>query len=403
VVGETDAPGRAAVAGLPPPPIKPAGIARARQPLEKLIEVRRGDTLLSIFVEAGLNSDEAKAAVSALKPVFRPKDLQVGQMLTLLYEPVRAGYASRLASIHVDAEEKVIHLTRDAADRFTAKPVDKPLTVDVAHARSPIRGSLFQTGKRSGVPLPVMTDVIQAFSFDVDFQRELQPGDQFEVLYERLADEQGKVVKHRDMLFASLQLGDRTLAVYRFTTADGETTFYDRTGESIRKALLRTPIDGAQVTSGFGMRKHPILGYSKMHKGLDFGAPTGTPIFAAGAGTIVEIGPNGSYGKYVRIRHNAQYQTAYAHASRFAKGMKVGKKVKQGDIIAYVGTTGRSTGPHLHYEVMVDGKQSDPLSLKLVGRKLQGAELKRFQALVAAIDKMRNGGSAERVLIAARP
>src|SRR5690606_2761235 len=157
----------------------------------------------------------------------------------------------------------------------------------------------------------------------------------------------------------------------------------DRKGESIRKALLRTPIDGARVTSGFGMRKHPILGYSKMHKGLDFGAPSGTPIFAAGAGTVVEMGHNGGYGNHVRIKHNGVYQTAYAHASRFAKGLKVGKKVKQGDVIAYVGATGRATGPHLHYEVMIDGKQVDPLSIKLVGHKLQGAELKRFQALVA--------------------
>jgi len=199
-------------------------------------------------------------------------------------------------------------------------------------------------------------------------------------------------------------LRDHRIEVYRFTPSDGRTDYFKPNGESIRRALLRTPIDGARISSGFGMRKHPILGYSRMHKGIDFAAPTGTPIFAAGDGVITQIGRNGGYGNYIRIRHNSRYSTAYAHISRFAKGIRKGSRVRQGQVIAYVGSTGRSTGPHLHYEVLVEGKQTNPRSIKLpTGQILEGEDLKAFQAAKTEIDRLRNGLRHDRLLIARQP
>lgn len=378
-------------------------------PVEQVLEVQRGDTLMGLLVDAGVSREEAHSAILALEEVFPPRQLMPGQQirLNLAPTPVRfVGEATpQLLGLSLKPSiERDVTVTRGLDGGFVAEAIERPLSVEIAFAGAAIESSLFEAAQASDLPPAVLAEVIKAFSYDVDFQRDIQPNDRYEVLYERFEDEDGNLARTGDVLFASLELSGRTIAIYRYTDQDGFTDFYDGKGRSLRKALLRTPIDGARISSGFGMRKHPILGYSKMHKGLDFGAPSGTPIFAAGAGTVVEMGHNGGYGNYVRIKHNGVYQTAYAHASRFAKGLKVGKKVKQGDVIAYVGATGRATGPHLHYEVMIDGKQVDPLSIKLVGHKLQGAELKRFQALVAAIDKLRNNGTgADRVLIAARP
>jgi murein DD-endopeptidase MepM/ murein hydrolase activator NlpD len=247
-----------------------------------------------------------------------------------------------------------------------------------------------------------VADLIKTFSFDVDFQRDIQDGDSFEVLYERMENEDGEFVKSGKILFASLTLSGKTIPVYYFER-DGDGEYFTPNGEAIRKSLLRTPVDGARITSGFGMRMHPLLGFSKMHKGIDFGAPTGTPIYAAGSGTVVEIGKKGSFGNYIRIRHNGEYQTAYGHMSRFAKGLVKGEKVKQGQVIGYVGATGRATGPHLHYEIMVAGAQVNPAKVKTVAsNKLTGKQLKAFQATVEKTDADRRH-QAEQQLIAERP
>jgi murein DD-endopeptidase MepM/ murein hydrolase activator NlpD len=188
------------------------------------------------------------------------------------------------------------------------------------------------------------------------------------------------------MVYAMLNTGGVAHPIYWFER-DGDGEFFTPNGEAVRKSLLATPIDGARITSGFGARKHPILGFTKVHKGIDFGAPTGTPIYAAGNGTVVEIGSKGAYGKYIRLKHNGTFQTAYAHTSKFAKGLKKGDKVKQGQVIAYVGTTGRSTGPHLHFEVLENGAQVNPKKIKSTGGdKLAGKDLKAFKAQVAVID-----------------
>ena len=194
-----------------------------------------------------------------------------------------------------------------------------------------------------------------------------------------------------DLLYAALSVGGQFLEGYRFVVAPGEVAYFDRSGRSLRKFLLRTPVDGARLSSRFGMRKHPILGYTRMHKGVDFAAPTGTPMYAAGDGKVVAAKRNGGYGRYIQIHHTNEYSTAYAHLSRFAKGMTPGRRVQQGQVIGFVGTTGRSTGPHLHYEVLRNGAQINPLQLKQpANQQLAGADLERFRAEVARIDRLRD-------------
>ncbi len=257
----------------------------------------------------------------------------------------------------------------------------------------------FQAGQEAGVPTPVMIELIHAFSYDVDFQREVRKADNFELLYESHYDAGGNLAKTGAVIYAALTLSGRQLELYRFMPKSGLTDYFDAQGQSVRKALLRTPVDGARVSSRFGMRKHPILGYSKMHQGVDFAAPRGTPVFAAGDGVIAQSGRNGGYGKYVRIRHTSNYHTAYAHLQKFAKGQKSGQRVKQGDIIGYVGSTGRSTGPHLHYEVLKNGRQVNPTELKLPkGEKLRGADLKAFVKERARTDRLRAAGKAPKAM-----
>ncbi|HET6161736.1 MAG TPA: peptidoglycan DD-metalloendopeptidase family protein [Dongiaceae bacterium] len=375
--------------------------------IQKVIEVRPGDTLYGVLVDAGVTEDDANNAVGAIADVFSPRDLRAGQEIKLNITTA-SGTRQRdadpqLMSLSFEPDVTTdVKLTRSGAGDFVASAIDKPIVEENRRAAGIINSSLFDAAQEAGVPMPVVADLIKTFSFDVDFQRDIQDGDSFEVLYERMENDSGAFVKSGKILFASLTLSGRIVPVYYFER-DGDGEYFTPNGEAIRKSLLRTPVDGARITSGFGMRMHPLLGYSKMHKGIDFGAPTGTPIYAAGSGTIVEMGKKGAYGNYVRIRHNGEYQTAYAHMSRFAKGLVQGEKVKQGDVIGYVGATGRATGPHLHYEILVAGEQINPAKVKTVAsNKLNGKQLKAFQAQVAKIDAERKR-QADQQLIAERP
>lgn len=374
-------------------------IARETQ---KIIEVRPGDTLFGLLTDAGLSRDEANDAIGAIDDVFSPRNLQVGQEITLNMAPLAEDAAGQLVSLSFEPDVlRDVSVTRSQEGAFVAAATDKPLVERHVRVTASINSSLFDAAQEAGLPVPVVSDLIKTFSFDVDFQRDIQDGDRFEVLYERVETEEGVFARAGHILYASLTLGGQTIPVYYFER-DGIGEYYNLDGETIRKSLLRTPIDGARVTSGFGMRMHPVLGYSKMHKGVDFGAPTGTPIFAAGSGTIIEMGRKGAYGNYIRIKHNGLYQTAYAHISSYAKGLKKGDKVSQGDVIAYVGSTGRATGPHLHYEIMVNGEQVNPAKMKTsVGDKLAGNDLKSFKDYVAKLDAER-ARQAEQQLIAER-
>ncbi|HXQ40273.1 MAG TPA: peptidoglycan DD-metalloendopeptidase family protein [Candidatus Udaeobacter sp.] len=372
----------------------------APSPIEQIVQVQKGDTLLSLLTDAGVKMDEAHAAIAALRDVYSPRKLQIGQPIKLTLLPndpsvdatdgdPQAGLQLMGISLQSSVAQNV-ELIRGVGGDFVAEAKNVPLHRELARSAGVINSSLFEAGQADGVPIAVLSEVIHAFSYDVDFQRDFRPGDRYEILYQRYADGEGHLAKLGDVLFASLTLHGRQLSLYRFTSPDGRTDWFNPKGDSVRKALLRTPVDGAKITSGFGMRINPILGFSMMHKGVDFGAPVGTPIYAAGDGVVEQMGVVSGYGNYIRIKHTAKYATAYAHMSRYAGGIHVGSRVRQGQVIAYVGMTGRATGPHLHYEVLVDGKQINPQSIKLpTGEKLQGKELKQFQVQVANVDRER--------------
>ncbi|MCW2242641.1 M23 family metallopeptidase [Azospirillum canadense] len=354
----------------------------------QVLSVGNGDTLMDMLTGADVPADEATNAIAALRKVYDPRKLQVGQRVTVLFEPRRGGSKRFVGLEFVPDVVRSVSVSRKGDSDFTSNEVEKTVTRQPVAAQAVIRSSLFEAGSAANVPVSVMMALIKDYSYDIDFQRDLQPGDRFEVLYERLVTADGKVAGEGDILYAALVLSGEEFPIFRHKSRDGRIDYYNREGESIRRALLRTPIDGARITSGFGMRHHPILGFSKMHKGMDFGAPTGTPIFAAGSGVVEEVGPHGGYGNYIRIRHNTQISTAYAHLSRIAKSTKRGARIDQGDVIGYVGTTGRSTGPHLHYEVLKAGQQVNPKSVDLpTGEKLEGRELQAFEQTVRSVEK----------------
>ncbi len=350
-------------------------------PPELTLEVEKGDTLMDILLGQGIARKDAHAAITALTALVDPKRIRPGQELTLTFGP--GGPAEdRLEAVTMSVSyDRAVAVRRAGDDGFVADQIEKALTREAVRAGGAIQSSLLEAGIAADVPMAVMIELIRVYSFDVDFQRDIQTGDAFDVVFERYFDERGQEVHNGGVLYATLTLSGKAMRVYRYEATDGEEDYFDETGASVRKALLRTPIDGARISSRYGKRRHPILGYTKMHQGVDFAAPSGTPIMAAGNGVVEAAGRNGAYGNYVRIRHKGSYATAYAHLSKFGRGIKTGARVKQGQIIGYVGSTGRSTGPHLHYEVLREGGQVNPQKVRMPsGRKLEGAELARFQA-----------------------
>lgn len=357
--------------------------------IERIISVGRGDTLMGLLLQAGLAQAEAHAVVTALKEVYNPRNLRPGHELILTFRSNGEEGCEEFEGLkmQVDVDRNVL-VQRAEDETFAAMEEQWELKLDTATAEGRIESSLYEAALQAGLPVPVLMQMIRAYSFDIDFQRDIHPGDSFEVLFERQVDLEGRPVREGPVLYANLEIRGRTLRIYRFTPLDGETDFFNERGQSVRKTLMLTPIDGARLSSGFGMRRHPILGYSRMHRGLDFAAPTGTPIMAAGDGVVVEAGRKGNYGNTVVLRHPNEIRTLYAHMSRFARGIKVGARVKQGDVIGYVGSTGMSTGPHLHYEVLVRGKHVNPASVvSPPGRTLTGQDLECFRAAVSELEE----------------
>ncbi len=362
------------------------------------VVVRRGDTLMDILTRARIDQAEAYAAVESLRTVYDPRRLRAGQALAITAaddddaEDAADDPGRRLLGLSFDLSfDHRIRVTRGVDGSYDATKAERPQHRAMVRLAGTIDDSLYLAANRVAMPRDVTAQLIKLFSWDVDFQRDLRPGDAFETLFDEVSLEDGSgAVRGGDVLYGALTLSGQALGAYRFEVEDDDVEYFDRTGKSLRKFLLRTPVDGARISSGFGMRMHPILGYSLMHKGIDFAAPSGTPIYAAGNGRIVVAGRNGGYGNYIRIRHSGEFSTAYAHMSRFAKGMAPGRRVSQGDVIGYIGTTGRSTGPHLHYEVLRADAQINPMSIKQPpNTQLAGADLKRFEKEVARIDRLR--------------
>ena len=279
---------------------------------------------------------------------------------------------------------------RKSQDNFIVKENVLKLYKKQVVIKSEIKNNLYSAAINSGIEPNIIVNFARIFGFEVDFQRDIRKGDWFEIFYERFEDDNNKVQDTGKIIFASMFVNGEEINLYNFKD-DTDIGFYDINGKSIVKSLMKTPINGARLSSSFGMRKHPILGYNKMHRGTDFAAPSGTPIMASGAGKITRARWCGGGGNCVKIKHNSTYETIYAHMKSFARGIKEGKRVKQGQIIGYVGSTGMSTGPHLHYEVVVNGKKVNSQKLKLPsGKILKGKERKLFETKKIKLDVLKS-------------
>ena len=283
-----------------------------------------------------------------------------------------------------------VYLFENNEQNYNIKIINKILEKKNYLAKGIIKNSLYNSAQKQGVDPEIIIEFARIFGFEIDFQRDIRENDEFQILYERFEDDDGEVQKNGEIIFAYMNNNGKEISLYRFKDQKNNIGYYSKDGKSIEKALMKTPINGARLSSSFGLRKHPILGYNKLHQGTDFAAPKGTPVMASGSGTIEMASWNGAYGKYVRIRHNSTYKTAYAHLSRFGKKIRRGAKVQQGQIIGYVGSTGRSTGPHLHYEVLVQNKRVNSQRLKLPsGKNLAGKEMQIFENTKAQIEELR--------------
>lgn len=353
------------------------------------LKVGNGDTLIDMLTNAHVDYDEAVDAIAALGKTYNPRNLRIGQKIELSLDqhPTLLEKATITnLSITLDAIAS-IELERLPSGSFFVEKATKPLSPELTYAGGSITNSLFETGNEAGIPEGILSEMVKAYSYDVDFQRDIHRGDQMEVLYEKMVTKDGDEAGFGNILYAMLKTKGKPIKIYQYKGADGVTRFYDANGESIVKALLKTPVNSVRISSGFGMRRHPILGYSKMHKGIDFAAPTGTPIYAAGDGVVTYKGWRNGYGNYIQLKHNGEYATAYGHISRFPSGMFAGKRVKQGDVIAFVGMTGQATGPHLHYEILRRGAQVNPQNQKFkTGDALKGSQLAQFRSHVNKIN-----------------
>jgi murein DD-endopeptidase MepM/ murein hydrolase activator NlpD len=342
------------------------------------------------------------------EPVFPTTMLKEGQQITVTLERQLDFYGQdaivpvRLSFSPGPNEEIVVEADEDG--RFTARVDGAKEGTRSRYAESPyyrararVGAGLYSTAKDNGVPDYIVTQMMQVFAYDVDFQRQVNAADTFEIFYGNPLT--GSSTKRKVVHYTSLTVGGETKTYFRFTTSDGETGYYDANGRSADRVLMRTPVPGSRISSGFGMRRHPILGYNRMHTGVDFAAPYGTPLKAAGDGVISVAGWQGAYGKVVRIRHKDNYETVYAHMSRIPTTIKPGVAVRQGQVIGFVGSTGRSTGPHAHFEVRLDGKPMNPLKMKATGgRQLTGKNLAAFrQHMQKIVAMMKAAPSATRV------
>lgn len=366
----------------------------------KAIKARRGDSMTTILKRAGVEGQQVHAALRSLRGVYDPRNLRAGQELAVT-AATRSDQPAHLLSVSLDLDfDHQILIMRDADGDFTTKKVEQAKRRELVHRGGDIETSLYLSARRHEIPNSVTERLIRMFSWDVDFQRDIHPGDRFETLYEEVTLEKDESQVKGQLIYAGLEVRGELLDAYLYSPDGGRPTYYDSKGRSLRKFLLRTPVDGARLSSHFGKRRHPVLGYTKMHKGTDFAAPRGTPIYAGGSGVVERSDRYGGYGNYLRIRHSNTYSTAYAHLSKFAKGIKPGIRVRQGQVVGYVGTTGRSTGPHLHYEVLKNGKQINPMKMKHPpATQLKDADLASFKKEVDRIDAQRAKLARERQLV----
>jgi murein DD-endopeptidase MepM/ murein hydrolase activator NlpD len=359
------------------------------EPIDETFKIAKGGSLIDELTNRGVTKEAAQALAAAIEPVFPARMITAGTEFELTLDRQQDFYG-RDATFPVELSFKpgpkeTITVEADDDGRFIARVDGKEHGAKSQYAqivqfrtKAKVGSSLYATAKDNKVPDYIISELTRVFSYDVDFQRQVRPTDTFEVFYGNPLT--GSSTKRKVLHYAQLTLSGVPKTYYRYVNADGQVDYIDENGKSASKALLKTPVSGSKLTSGFGMRKHPLLGYTKMHTGVDFGVPYGSPIRAAGSGVIKLAGRHGAYGVTVEIKHNNKFETLYAHMSKLADGIRSGKKVNQGQIIGYVGATGRATGPHLHYEVRVAGRPMNPLKVKATGGKqLAGKDLQKYK------------------------
>jgi murein DD-endopeptidase MepM/ murein hydrolase activator NlpD len=378
-----------------------------KPPMEtKTLKVGSGGTIMGMLQQAGASNEDAAAVVAAMRPLYSPRNLKTGQTFEATFgspkdanPPAETAAASpppgsddsdqehRLLSLSFSPSiDRQITVSLTVPDGYLAHDVQRKLENHYQHAGATIDSSLYLSAMQAGIPANVVVELIRMFSYEVDFQRDVHPGDDFEIFFNHFFTD-GQPAKPGEILAASMTLSGKKHMLYRYELADGSVEYFGVTGESSKSLLMKTPVDGARISSGYGARHHPILGYTRMHKGIDFAVPSGTPVMAAGSGTVTYAGPAGEYGNLVVITHGNGYATAYGHLSRFA--VRQGTRVRQGDLVAYSGMTGLATGPHLHYEIRVNNNSINPATVKVAsGRKLAGEELRAFTSERARIDTL---------------
>jgi murein DD-endopeptidase MepM/ murein hydrolase activator NlpD len=374
--------------------------------------VRKGDTLSRILAIQSVPQSDISEITKLFKQKHSDLPLKIGQKIVFEYDinitenqSDDLAVESRTLSKMTIVLDKVnfLEIVR-GNEGFTTKTASVPLIKLISKTSATIDSNFIATLKSLGLSSSNIVELVNAYSYQIDFQRQIQPGDKITVITEKfLTEEDSKFSHYGKILFASLSSSGKDYNIYRYLH-DNNYQFFSEDGKSVKRSLLRTPVKVLRVSSHYGLRKHPISGYNKQHKGVDFAAATGTPIYSAGDGVVTQLGWRSGYGKFIQIKHSGTLSTAYAHASNFAKSLKVGSRVKQGDIIAYVGSTGNTTGPHLHYEVLVNGKHVNPMSIKTSpGLELSGKGLEKFNSFkkeFAAINnKLENGSEfAENIL-----
>ena len=345
----------------------------------KTFVVGRGDTLQSLFTKADTEPSEANDIIEALSPIFAAKDLKSGQELrfTLVPAPSDTG---QMEPVKVSIFLKGDHIATVARNRrgdyvASAQAIGRDVKTPQTQTRATLYTSFYHAALEQHIPAETILKLLRVHSYDVDFKQKVKAGDSFEMFFDGGSDDEAG-----ELLFTSMTIDGQQRKFFRFRTPDDVVDYYDEQGNSAKKFLMRNPVKGGRFTSGFGDRRHPLLKYMRMHTGVDWAAPTGTPILAAGDGTVEQVGRQGGYGNYVRIRHANGYATAYGHMSRYADGVAPGVSVKQGQIIGYVGSTGMSTGPHCHFEVLVNNNFVNPMTVPVPrGLQLEGRQLAEFQ------------------------
>ena len=350
--------------------------------------VLKGQSLSNIFEKYSVSNNELELVKKSLIKKYKISGLKVNDLLEFTID--RSNQKIIEFSYPVSKTKKINLLRSEDFKSFNDKIITTKLIKNIIYEENIIMNSLYRSAMNKGIPDSIIVEFARIYGFEIDFQRDIRKKDTFQIMYEIFKNEDDEIVEKGNILFANLNVKGVNYPLYFFNNKNSS-GHYDESGKSIVKTLMKTPINGARLSSPFGMRKHPIDGFNKMHRGTDFAAPMGTPIMASGDGVIKKAGWCGGGGNCVVIKHNSTYQTVYAHMSKFAKGIRSGVRVKQAQIIGYVGSTGKSTGPHLHYEVIVNGKKINSQKLKLPsGKILKGEERKKFETVKIKLDVLKS-------------